>query len=86
LFVNPEKLKAGSNQPEAAGEQAKLALWRWGEQEFADLTGLLNDTIAIFEKEHPGVKVEATLQATENAFSDAPTESAAENPPDNQYM
>ena len=67
----------------AAGK--KLVIWWWGEQEFAGLTGWLQDTIAIFEKEHPDVKVETTLQATENVFSDFPTASAAGNPPDLQY-
>src|SRR5512137_1340357 len=67
----------------AAGK--KLVFWWWGEQEFAGLTGWLNDTIAIYEKEHPDVKVETTLQATENVFSDFPTASAAGNPPDLQY-
>jgi ABC-type glycerol-3-phosphate transport system substrate-binding protein len=78
--------RAEGAKPAAAAEQTKLVLWWWGEQEFAGLTGWLNDTIAIFEKEHPGVKVEATLQATENVFSDFPTASAAGNPPDLQYM
>jgi raffinose/stachyose/melibiose transport system substrate-binding protein len=68
----------------AAGK--KLVLWWWGEQEFTGLTGWLTDTIAVFEKEHPDVKVEPTLQATENVFSDFPTASAAGNPPDLQYM
>jgi len=68
----------------AAGK--KLVIWWWGEQEFTGLTGWLEDTIKIFEKEHPDVKVEATLQATENVFSDFPTASAAGNPPDLQYM
>ncbi len=67
----------------AAGK--KLVIWWWGEQEFTGLTGWLNDTIAIYEKEHPDIKVEATLQATENVFSDFPTASAAGNPPDLQY-
>jgi ABC-type glycerol-3-phosphate transport system substrate-binding protein len=75
-------LLAAFNAP-AAGK--KLVIWWWGEQEFAGLTGWLNDTIAIYEKEHPDVKVEATLQATENVFSDFPTASAAGNPPDLQY-
>jgi len=70
-------------QASAAGK--KLVLWWWGEQEFVGLTGWLNDTIAIFEKEHPDFKVEATLQATENVFSDFPTASAAGSPPDLQY-
>ncbi len=64
----------------------KLVIWWWGEQEFTGLTGWLEDTIAAFEKEHPDVKVEATLQATENVFSDFPTASAAGNAPDLQYM
>jgi raffinose/stachyose/melibiose transport system substrate-binding protein len=67
----------------AAGK--KLVIWWWGEQEFTGLTGWLDDTIAIYEKEHPDIKIEATLQATENVFSDFPTASAAGNPPDLQY-
>jgi raffinose/stachyose/melibiose transport system substrate-binding protein len=71
---------------QASAAPKKLVMWWWGEQEFTGLTGWLNDTIAIFEKEHPDVKVEATLQATENVFSDFPTASAAGNAPDLQYM
>jgi raffinose/stachyose/melibiose transport system substrate-binding protein len=67
----------------AAGK--KLVIWWWGEQEFTGLTGWLEDTVKIYEKEHPDVKVETTLQATENVFSDFPTASAAGNPPDLQY-
>ena len=69
----------------ASAADKKLVMWWWGEQEFTGLTGWLKDTIAIFEKEHPGVKVETTLQATENVFSDFPTASAAGSAPDLQY-
>ena len=71
---------------EAQPTEQTLVIWWWGEQEFEGLTGWLDDTIAIFEDENPNVKVEATLQATENVFSDFPTASAAGNPPDLQYM
>jgi ABC-type glycerol-3-phosphate transport system substrate-binding protein len=69
----------------ASAADQKLVIWWWGEQEFTGLTGWLKDTVAIFEKEHPGVKVETTLQATDNVFSDFPTASAAGNAPDLQY-
>lgn len=82
LFAGGEKKGAKG----AAPKEVKLVMWWWGEQELAGLTKWLNDTIAIFEKEHPGVKIEATLQATENVFSDFPTAAAAGNPPHLQFM
>ncbi len=80
-------LFAGGKKEGAAGpkEEVKLVFWWWGETELQGLTGWLEDTIATFEKEHPNVTVEATLQATENVFSDFPTASAAGKPPDLQF-
>lgn len=66
-------------------ENVKLVFWWWGEQELQGLEGWLADTVKIFEKEHPNVTIETTLQATENVFSDFPTASAAGNPPDLQF-
>jgi ABC-type glycerol-3-phosphate transport system substrate-binding protein len=77
---------ASGKEETREAEEVELILWWWGEQEFPGLQGWVDDTIAVFEKEHPNVKVSATLQATENVFSDFPTASAAGNPPDLQYM
>ncbi|UCB45821.1 MAG: carbohydrate ABC transporter substrate-binding protein [Spirochaetota bacterium] len=66
-------------------EEVTLVFWWWGETELQGLTGWLDDTIAIFEEEHPNVTVEATLLDTLSVFSDFPTASAAGEPPDLQF-
>jgi raffinose/stachyose/melibiose transport system substrate-binding protein len=85
LVFLPGMLYAGGEN-EGTKEEAKIVIWWWGEQELVGLTGWLDDTIALFEQENPNVTVEATLQATENVFSDFPTAAAAGNPPHLQYM
>ena len=86
----PAEEKAEEAEPaEEKAEEAEpveLVLWWWGEQEFEGLTGWLDDTITIFEEEHPNITISSTLQATENVFSDFPTASAAGNPPDLQFF
>ncbi|MCK5570364.1 MAG: extracellular solute-binding protein [Spirochaetes bacterium] len=70
----------------AAGDEEKtLVVWWWGETELMGLTGWLEETIDIFEREHPNVTVEATLQDTVNVFGDFPTAAAAGEPPDIQF-
>ena len=69
-----------------SGEPVSMTMWWWGEQEFVGLQGWVDETVKIFQDEHPNVTIVTTLQATENVFSDFPTASAAGNPPDLQYM
>ena len=81
--AEPESTETGTESAKA--EPVELVMWWWGETELQGLTGWLEDTVAIFEKEHPNVTVSTTLQDTVNVFSDFPTASAAGNTPDIQF-
>ena len=85
-IVGPKTTETTVVETSAVGEPVELILWWWGEQELKGLEDWLNGTIAVFENEHPNVKVSATLQATENVLSDFPTASAAGEPPDLQFL
>ena len=93
--ATPEETTAATKTEASAETTAKevssekpveLVMWWWDEQEFAGLQGWLDETIVIFQEEHPNVTVAATSQTTENVFSDFPTAAAAGNPPDLQFM
>jgi ABC-type glycerol-3-phosphate transport system substrate-binding protein len=77
---------AGKMSEDKAPEPVELVFWWWGEQEAVGLTGWLDETVALFEKEYPHITVETVLQATENVIDDFTTASAAGTPPDLQYL
>ncbi len=83
-----EEPAAGETETAAPAKEkpVEIVFWWWGEQEAVGLEGWLEETVALFEKENPNIKVETVLQATENVINDFTTASAAGTPPDLQYL
>lgn len=63
-----------------------LTMWWWGEQEAAGAKKWLNDTIALYQKKHPNVKIKAVLQTTDGLIPAFKAAAAAKKGPDLQYF
>lgn len=63
-----------------------LTMWWWGEQEAAGAKKWLNDTIALYQKKHPNVKIKAVLQTTDGLIPSFKAAAAAKKGPDLQYF
>ncbi len=63
-----------------------LTMWWWGEQEAAGAKKWLNDTIALYSKKHPNVKIKAVLQTTDGLIPAFKAAAAAKKGPDIQYF
>jgi len=63
-----------------------LQMWWWGEQEAAGAKGWLSQTIALYEKKHPNVKIKTVLQTTDGLIPAFKAAAAAKKGPDIQYF
>ncbi len=63
-----------------------LTMWWWGEQEAAGAKKWLDDTIALYSKKHPNVKIKAVLQTTDGLIPAFKAAAAAKKGPDIQYF
>lgn len=63
-----------------------LTVWYWGEQEAPGYKAYMEEMVKRYEKENPGIKVEAVLQESDNLYSAFRTAEAAGEGPDVQYM
>lgn len=75
----------GDSGGEEDGEYT-LTVWYWGEQEAPGYKAYMEEMVARYEKENPGITVEAILQESDNLYSAFRTAEAAEEGPDIQYM
>ena len=67
-------------------EPVNLTMWWWGEQEAAGAKGWLAQTIALYEKKHPNVKIKTVLQTTDGLIPAFKAAAAAKKGPDIQYF
>ena len=67
-------------------EPIKLVMWWWGEQEAPGAEKWMNETISLYEKEHPNIKIESVLQSTDNLIPSFQSAIAAGSGPDIQYV
>jgi multiple sugar transport system substrate-binding protein len=63
-----------------------LTMWWWGEQEAAGAKKWLSDTIALYNKRHPNVKIKTVLQTTDGLIPAFKAAAAAKKGPDLQYF
>ena len=63
-----------------------LTMWWWGEQEAAGAKGWLAQTVALYEKKHPNVKIKTVLQTTDGLIPAFKAAAAAKKGPDIQYF
>src|SRR2546426_10077522 len=45
-----------------------LTIWWWGEQEAKGAQGWMNETIRLYEKAHPNIRIKAVLLTSEGLF------------------
>lgn len=63
-----------------------LTMWWWGEQEAAGAKKWLADTIALYQKKRPNVKIKAVLQTTDGLIPAFKAAAKAKRGPDLQYF
>jgi raffinose/stachyose/melibiose transport system substrate-binding protein len=63
-----------------------LTMWWWGEQEAAGAKSWLADTVALYQKKHPNVKIKTVLQTTDGLIPAFKAAAAAKKGPDIQYF
>ena len=82
--------RSGSSATEAhkafPTEPVNLTMWWWGEQEAAGAKSWLSQTIALYEKKHPNVKIKTVLQTTDGLVPAFKAAAAAKKGPDIQYF
>jgi raffinose/stachyose/melibiose transport system substrate-binding protein len=69
-----------------SGEPVKLVIWWWGEQEAPGLEKFMQESTAMYTKEHPNVTFELVLQSTESLVEAFRAAGAAGEGPDIQYF
>jgi len=69
-----------------AAEPTKLTVWWWGEQEAPGLEKWMDETVAMYMKEHPDVQVETVLQSTDGLYPAFRAAGEAKQGPDVQYL
>lgn len=67
-------------------EKVELVIWWWGESEAQGLEPWMNETVPLFEKEYPNIKVEAVLQSIEQVFAGFQAAVEAKEVPDIQFF
>ncbi len=80
-------LFAGGQSEGSGSEKSKeLVIWWWGEQEAPGAEAWMDETVAMYTKEHPNVTFETVLQSTDNLIPAFKTAAAAKQGPDIQYF
>ena len=74
------------NAQQNASAPVNLTMWWWGEQEAAGAKGWLAQTIKLYEKKHPNVKIKTVLQTTDGLIPAFKAAAAAKKGPDIQYF
>ena len=75
----------GSGGSQASGP-ATLNMWWWGDQEAQGLKGFVADSVAKYEALHPDIKINTTLQSTDNLVPAFEAAAAAKKGPDIEYF
>ena len=57
---------AGSARHSSAKATTTLNMWWWGDQEAQGLKGFVADSVKKYEALHPDIKINTTLQSTDN--------------------
>jgi raffinose/stachyose/melibiose transport system substrate-binding protein len=70
----------------AGGATVDLTFWWWGEQEAPGLQKWVNETIGMYQSQHPNIRVKAVLQATESLMPGFTSAGVAKKGADVQYM
>lgn len=81
-------MTAASSSRTATSSKTKttLVIWWWGQQEAPGASTWMKQTVASFEKLHPTVTVQTTLQTTNGLYPAFETAAKAKTGPDIQYL
>jgi multiple sugar transport system substrate-binding protein len=71
---------------EAPSEPVKLVMWWWGEQEAPGAQKWVDETVELYQKEHPSITIETVLQSTDSLIPAFQSAMAAQEGPDIQYL
>jgi raffinose/stachyose/melibiose transport system substrate-binding protein len=82
----PATEAAATSEAVPAEEPITLVMWWWGEQEAPGAQTWLDETVALYQKAHPGVTVETVLQSTDTLLPAFQSAIAAQEGPDIQYV
>jgi raffinose/stachyose/melibiose transport system substrate-binding protein len=77
---------AGPARHTSAKATTTLNMWWWGDQEASGLKGFVADSVAKYEKLHPDIKINTTLQSTDNLVPAFEAAAAAKKGPDIEYF
>lgn len=69
-----------------AASPTTLTMWWWGEQEAHGAKGWLDQTIKLYEKAHPNIRIKATLQTTDGLYPAFESAAKAKRGPDIEYL
>jgi multiple sugar transport system substrate-binding protein len=69
-----------------AAESKTLSMWWFGEQDAKGLAQWVSDSVQMYEKRQPTVKIQATLEPPDGVIPRFRTAAAAHQSPDIQYM
>ncbi len=82
-----EVVETATQQAEATPQEpVNLVMWWWGEQEAPGAQAWLDETIALYQEQHPNVTIEAVLQGTDTLYPSFYAAAAAGEGPDIQYF
>jgi ABC-type glycerol-3-phosphate transport system substrate-binding protein len=70
----------------AAAAPVDLTMWWWGEQEAAGAKKWLAETVRLYERRHPNVRIKTVLQTTDGLIPAFKAAAAAKKGPDIQYF
>lgn len=70
----------------ASAEPVNLTMWWWGEQEAAGAKKWLAETIRLYQRKHPNVRIKTVLQTTDGLIPAFKAAAAAKKGPDIQYF
>jgi ABC-type glycerol-3-phosphate transport system substrate-binding protein len=69
-----------------ARDSVQLTIWWWGEQEAHGAKGFIDESVAMYEKMHPGISFKTVLQTTDGLYPAFETAAKAHRGPDIQYL
>lgn len=85
LFLGVSMILFGEAKKEKE-KPVTLVMWWWGEQDEPGLEKFINETVELYEKAHPNIKIEAVLQATDQLIPAFQTAADSKSGPDIQFF
>ncbi|MHB9094008.1 MAG: ABC transporter substrate-binding protein [Eubacteriales bacterium] len=78
--------KKTETETQTQTQPVNLTVWWWGEQEAPGAQKWMDETVALYQKEHPNIKIKTVLQSTDQLVPAFKAAAAAKQGPDIQYF